>query len=265
MPARHAHAALEHVDRTDQHVLGLAPAAQLAQRRRVDAVAVVAEEHRGARGRADQTAASQDVGPRTSPVEVRSEVAGGEERADGLPGSLDIVDRPADQRHGLVQQRHALGQTPGLDAGQPRVSQGSGLQVHIAEPPSAVQRKVRPREQHVRVIDVAAHRRHRHPTLLDARWLVLDHTDRPLEPGAGRRQVTHGDREQVAQPGASQRGLPPIAGGGELTDRSGQVRRCVIDLARLHSFFRQPHRGCPGRRGDSVSDLLGRVHRRVRL
>ena len=64
---------------------------------------------------------------------------------------------------------------PACTWAEPAVGERLGLEVDVAEATRPIERQLGVGQQHRRVVDVAAHRRHRHPTLLDARRLV----DRP--------------------------------------------------------------------------------------
>ena len=152
----------------DEDGLGLGPPAELDEQRGVDAVAVAGQEHRSAGRQRDQPVLAQQAGPRSGALEVGGEVAGGEERAHRLGSGAGVVGRPARQRHGLVEQRHALGHPAGLHVGQPGVGERLGLEVDVAEPTGPVEGQLGGGQQLGGVVDVAAHRRHGHPPLLEA-------------------------------------------------------------------------------------------------
>ena len=140
---------------------------------------MIRQEDGYARRQPDEPAPAQHVDPRARPVEVTREVARGEERTDRLAGCILVVGRSAHERHRLVEQRHPLAEAPGLDVREPTVRQRFRLEVHVPEATSSIESELCVGEKHVRIVDVAAHRRDRYPSLLDARRLVLDQPLRP--------------------------------------------------------------------------------------
>ncbi|MDQ3643911.1 MAG: hypothetical protein M3356_00135 [Actinomycetota bacterium] len=228
MPARDAHRALELVDGADEHALGLAPQAELAEQRGLHGVAMVADQDRDAGPVTEQPAAAQHVDPGGGAVEVASEVAGGEERAHRLAGDLVVVRGAAGEGHRLVEQSHALLDPSGLHVGEARVGQRLRLEVDIAETTGPVQGEGGVGEENVRVVDIASERRDRHPPLLEARRLVLDQPPGPDEPGAGRRVIPEEVGEQPAEASAGHRRATVVADRGQLTDGHRKVaRRCL--------------------------------------
>jgi hypothetical protein len=230
MPAGDAHQRLEVGLRPRQHRLGLAPAAQLDQQAGLHAVAVGGEIHGGARGECNEAVLAQQIGPGPRPLEVAGVIAGGEERAHGLGRAVGVVGRAAGEGHGLVQQGHALGQPSRLDEGQAAVGEGLGLQVHVTEAAGTVEGELGRRQQLRRVVDLAAHRRHRHPTLLHARGLVLHQPLGPGEPRPAGGQVAQPVGEGVAQTHAGHRRAAAVTGGGERPDRRRKMGDRGVDV-----------------------------------
>ena len=180
-----------------EHLLGLPHRPELDQQRGLHAVAVARQEHRARPVSTEMRPRRRSRSrPRPGPFEVGGVVAGGEERADRLGRGVGVVGRTARQCHRLVEQCHALDDPTGLHVGQPGVGQRLGLQVDVTEAAGPIERQLRRRQQLGRVIDVASHRGHRHPALLQAWRLVLDQPPGPSEPGPARRQVAHRVGEQ---------------------------------------------------------------------
>jgi len=141
-----------------------------------------------------------------------------------------VVGGPAGQRHGLVEQRHALVEPARLHVGQPGVGQRLRLEIDIAEPPGPVEGKLGGRQQLGGIVDVASQARDRHPALLHAGRLVLNEPPSPSKPGSARSEVPQHDGEDVAQPDAGHRRPAWFARRSEVADRGRQVGDHRVDV-----------------------------------
>ena len=264
MPARPLHDGLELGDGPGQQRLGLGPASELQEHRRLDGIAVVAEEDQRP-GPTHQAPLAQELRPRPGPVEVGGVVAGGEERAHRLAAGVEVVGGTAGQGHGFVEQRHALGDAPRLYVGQPAVGQRLRLEVHVAEVPGAVEGELGPGEQLLGVAGIASHGGDGHPALFDAGLDVLEQAGGAGEPGPSRRQVSHGVGQHVAEPGAGHRRGPGVPGGGEGPHGGGQVGDESVDVhagVGLVGELERSRRLVHGRHGDSLASRSRADHGR---
>ena len=190
------------------------------------------DKNTGAPGRdRDEAAPAKQMRPGPGPLEVGGVVAGGEERADRLGRGIGVIGLAARQRHRLVEQRHPVGDPAGLHVGQPRVGQRLGLEVDVTEPAGAIERQFRRRQQLGGVVDVTSHSGHRHPSLLQARRLVLDEASGPSEPRPACRQVAHRVGEEVSEARTGHGGAALLVSRSEAADGSRQMSNDAVDVA----------------------------------
>ena len=124
-----------------------------------------------------------------------------------------------------------MGQSPDLHMGQAGVGHCLGLQVDVGEPVGPVQREFGTIQQLDGVVDLAPHRRHRDPPLLDAWRLVSDEPGGSSEPRSAGGLVPQHDGVDITEAGARHGGLALVTGSGEAPDRRPEVRDGTGEVA----------------------------------
>ena len=227
-----------------EHLLGLAPAPEVAQQGGSHAVAVAGQEQARAGLEVDDAALAEGRAPRRDALEVGRVAARCVERADRLGQRVGIVRAArAGQGHRLVEHLHALDQPAGLHQGQAGVGQRLDLEVDVAEAPSPLEGIGGPLPEHVGVVHLAADHGDGGPALLHAGLFVLHEPHGPGEPGAGGDPVAQHVVEEVAEAGRGQRGGPVVAVGREPAHRRRQLDDGGVEVAGLHGLVGQPQRG----------------------
>ena len=179
----------------------------------------------------DQPVLAEQVGPRPGALEVGGEVAGGEERADRL-GGRSSVSSAGPQASAIASSSSAMPSATRPACTWASPASASALVSRLTSPNRRARSSASSAagEQLGRIVDVAAHRRHRHPALLDARRLVLDEPPRPREPGPAGGQVAQGVGEHLAELHARHRRPALLVRRGEASDRGRQVRDHGFDV-----------------------------------